>query len=807
MSGMFEFLGRCAVTHPWKTAAAWVLIAGIVAVAAPSWESSAQDDDIRFLPDRCRSVRGYQMLERAFPQEVFASRAIFAVERRKEALRPADFALVDHMVAELEKLRQAEPELRLGNVSSYRDGVVGKRLTSDDGRCTLIQLSLGTPYLAIQTQQSVDRAESRLKPLLAAAGGDPPLLLTTGAAGVGRDLIRASGASLERTTLATILLVVLILILVYRAPLLALVPLITIAVSVWVAVHLLALLTLIPGVHLVNISKVFTIVILYGAGTDYCLFLISRYREELSNGHAQGSAIRHSIVAVGAALAASAGTVICGLSLMGFAEFAKVRCAGPAIALALAVALAAALTLTPALLRLLGGAVFWPARVPGPDFLPLAGGVRTHAPGPRDTGPGNWDGLWDRLSRLVVARPMLVWTVSVLLLLPLAIIGLRITPAYKPTGELSAMSPSIQGMGAIQRHFTLGETGPLTVMLSAAADWNTPEGRELTAQVSSALAHMDNVAEVRSLTQPLGQPLPLAAMDAPPQGILGNIMRVVHREVGGALDQANQAAREHYLATMPSPQGPRYVTRFDVVLRSDPFDAASMATLEQMETWLRDELPRCPPPMGWVEAECFGQTVHSRDLALITEQDRTRVNLFVLAGIFLILVALIGQIGMAGYLLLTVLFSYYATLGATALFGLLWLGQPLGQMDWRVPFFLFTILVAVGEDYNILLVSRILQERKGGDPVEGVRRGLSRTGGTITACGLIMAGTFATLMLAGLNTLVQVGFALAFGVLLDTFLVRPFLVPTLLLMYWRWKRRGKAKWTDEPETLLMRRSA
>src|SRR5205823_10510845 len=121
---------------------------------------------------------------------------------------------------------------------------------------------------------------------------------------------------------------------------------------------------------------------------------------------------------------------------------------------------------------------------------------------------------------------------------------------------------------------------------------------------------------------------------------------------------------------------------------------------------------------------------------------------------------------------------------ATALFATAWGGKPLGEIEWRVPFFLFTILVAVGEDYNILMVTRALDERRKHGARDGIRRGLARTGGTITACGVIMAGTFATLMLAGLGTLVQIGFALGLGVLLDTLLIRPFLVPAFMLLVW-----------------------
>src|SRR5205085_12025739 len=213
-----------------------------------------------------------------------------------------------------------------------RDGLVGGRLVSADRQSTLIQLSLGTPYLAVQTRTTVDRAEAVIRAELGPPGDAAPRVCVTGPAGVGRDLVRAGAESLDHTTVATVALVVVVLLLVYRSPLLALVPLVTIGMSSWVALQLLALVTLIPGVHLVNISQVFAIVILFGAGTDYCLFLISRYREELERGRETGASVRRSVMAVGEALAASAGTVICGLAMMGFASFAKIRCAGPVIA-------------------------------------------------------------------------------------------------------------------------------------------------------------------------------------------------------------------------------------------------------------------------------------------------------------------------------------------------------------------------------------------------------------------------------------------------------------------------------------------
>jgi RND superfamily putative drug exporter len=798
---MFTHLGTFTARRPYLTCGAWLGLALLLALLAPSWDRNAQDDDIRSLPAYCPSVRGYRLLEKAFPQDVFASRVLFAVERPDRPLTDADLVLVDDLSSALGKLRQDEPGLQIKKISSQRDPFFGKRLLSDDGRCTLLQVSLGTPYLALQTRATVDRAEAVVRQRLAAEGAAAPRVYTTGPAAIGRDLIAAGSSSLESTTLATVVLVVVILLAVYRSPVLALVPLLTIALATWVALNLLALCTLLPGFRLVNVSQIFAVVMLYGAGTDYCLFLISRYREELARGGAPARAVARAVGGVGGALAASAGTVVCGLGLMGLAEFAKVRCGGPAIAVSLAVALAASLTLTPALLRLLGKAVFWPAGLPA---APQTASADDEQPG-----------VWSWISRRVVAHPALVGGASLLLLLPLAVLGLHVRPSYRATAELSSSSGSVQGLAAIQRHFTAGEVGPITVLLESSADWNAPQGRRVVEHLSRAFSQLPNVAEVRSLTQPLGEPAHPPAGGRPrtggagaPAGPRGLLLSAVWRNVAlGLGERVRKQTCAHYQSRVPGPAGEHFVTRLDVVPRTDPFDPRTVPTLELIQTYLDENLADLARPVGTVRAETYGVPVSARDLAQVTDRDRRRINLLVLAGVFVILVLLVRRPGLAAYLLGTVLLSYFATLGATALLAHYAHARPLGEVDWRVPFFLFTILVAVGEDYNILLISRALEERKKYAGVEAARRALAHTGGTITSCGLIMAGTFATLMLAGLNTLVQVGFALAFGVLLDTFIVRPFLVPAFTMWLWRNDTAPQGGPPLRPAVVRVRRAA
>lgn len=786
---MYAVLGKFTTSRPWLVVLAWVGLGVATSLLAPNWERNSQDDDVRFLPARCASVRGFQLLEEAFPNDVSACKLIISIERQDRPLEANDFAMADKLVARLNTFRADHPEWKTGTIVSHRDPFLGKRLISRDGHCTLIQVPLPTPYLALQTRQAVDQARTVVDEVLAGVGPGIAEVELTGPAGIGHDLIAASANGLEATTGATIVLVVVVLLAVHRAPLLALIPLVTIALSVWVALKLLAMATLIPGFHLVNISQIFAVVMLYGAGTDYCLFLISRYKEELAKGYDAKEALSRALEGVGHALVASAATVICGLGLMIFAEFAKMRCGGPAIAVSLSVALMASMSLTPAMLYLLGPAVFWPGKPPA-------------------AGQVNHGGIWDVISHIVVARPRAIWIASMVVLAPLCFLGLFGKPSFRATAELNPASSSIRGLHAIQRHFASGETGPITVLLESPIAWDDARGRDAIHRLGLAFRALPHVVEVRSLDNPLGNhetPVLTASNSGIGLPILGRIPLWNQIE-----EQIQKTIQRHYLAKIEAPahtspqadlassgaaswrqalgEKPpliRQVARFDIVLDCDPFDPESVSAVECLELWINQEMGRFVADYGPIRGEIVGVPVGARDMASIVENDRLRINFMVLTGILLILWTLVKKPWLALYLLGTVLLSYLATLGATVLLAHFVFDRAFGEVDWRVPFFLFVILVAVGEDYNILLMSRMLEQVRQFGPTEAMREALASTGSTITSCGLIMAGTFATLAFAGLSTLVQIGFALAFGVLLDTFIVRPFMVPAFVIWIWQ----------------------
>ena len=238
-------------------------------------------------------------------------------------------------------------------------------------------------------------------------------------------------------------------------------------------------------------------------------------------------------------------------------------------------------------------------------------------------------------------------------------------------------------------------------------------------------------------------------------------------------------AIEHYVSN--TKELDHHVTRLDVVLALDPFTRRSISHLDVLEDTIRRELPE--GLRKGTELYLTGATASFRDLKAVAERDRKKIHLLVTVSVLAVLVVLLRRCAVPIYLILSVLFGYLVTLGVTlAVFRLLASGDFPG-LDWTVPIFLFTLLIAIGEDYNIILVTRTDEEQDRLGLLPGVTEALAKTGGIISGCGFIMAGTFSSLAFGGsLARMYQLGFALTFGILLDTFIVRPILVPAYLIL-------------------------
>ena len=507
--------------------------------------------------------------------------------------------------------------------------------------------------------------------------------------------------------------------------------------------------------------------------------MIARYRELLEQGLPRSEAITRALASVGGALSGSAFTTILGLAMMFFAEFGKFRNSGPAIGLCLAITLVACLTLAPALLQSLGRLLFWPFAPPAP----AAAGRRPEEgwAWPRSSSAPGSRRLWHALARYVVLRPGRLLGGSLLVLLPLAVVGLLYQDhvTFDFLSELPPDRPTRQGSELLKRHFPVGEAGPVIVLAHKQGAGFDDSDRQHAARASAAifeltevLSDIPGVRAVRSLAEPLGDP--------------PRRMSLVSREGRRKLFlREHSLTKSLYLAQAPGFRGD--VTRFELVLDHDPFSLAAMQTLNRIDRFLN---------LKSQQEDCFwqgtrfayaGTTAGIRDLRAVTASDTRRIQILVVLAVFLVLWLLLGRPIVCLYLIASVVLTYLVTMGAAVLFFGWAYADTFQGLDWKVPVFLFVILVAVGEDYNIYLVTRVFEEQRHRGPLAGLRgtrpdrrdhhelrhhygRHVRRDGQWFPA------------------RMVELGFALSFGILLDTFIVRTLLVPAFLALW-----TGKAK--------------
>ncbi|HBE71846.1 MAG TPA: hypothetical protein DDW52_27195, partial [Planctomycetaceae bacterium] len=659
--------------------------------------------EFKRLPDAYR-LRG-ELLKRLGQEEQQAS---LDLETPKLLAEQAEQGLVGLLELEIPAWT-----LKVRDVWTWRNAIVGHKLATNAKDAQLIAVQLTTDFSAtanIDVIEGLERTIADLRAEYKGIAGQELQLEIAGAAAIGADMLRAAASGVKLTEIATIVLVVVILAFVYRAPLLVAIPIFSIALSLIVATSTIALLARDPmvpdswGLGVFTTTRIFIVVILFGAGTDFCLFLLARNRELLVHRRncraAMQRAVSLSWLSVHDALLASALTTMIGLGMMYFSEFEKFQFSGPIIAISLGITLIVCLTFTPALCAALGRLAFWPSLKPRDRRKAIEGDlVSTDQLTPRKHReiPG---GLWRKIATAVVERPARSLVLGSLLLAPGAIWGIYNYSAvtYDLTNELPTDAPSRKGQALVGRFFPTRQASPITVLATLPAPLDEQAMQAACTQLANAL-YIDGVESVRHLADPLG--------DYPPgkrQGLFDSDAWRLR------LLKNHRITSEKYISRVD--QFSARVARFDVIISPDAFSTEAATVLDDLRQAIASETRDATSTWFLAQVSFSGTAVGINDLRQVTQADQRRIQVLVTLGVWLVLVAILGRPLLASYLIITVLISYLTTLGIThAVFAGLY-GDNYQGLDWKVPIFLFVILVAVGQDYNVYLVTRIFEEQR-----------------------------------------------------------------------------------------------
>ncbi|WP_350351574.1 MMPL family transporter [Microbacterium sp. A8/3-1] len=575
-------------------------------------------------------------------------------------------------------------------------------------------------FIPIESDAELADATAALGEELRAAVPDGITVYITGPAGFSADLV-AGFSGIDGLLLGVALLAVLvILVLVYRSLLLPLVVLSTSLFALCVALLVVWWLAKFEILLLSGQTQGILFILVIGAATDYALLFVARFREELRVVQDKGAAVTAAWKGSFEPIVASGGTVIAGLLCLLLSDLKSNSTLGPVAAIGIVFAMLAALTLLPALLLLCGRAVFWPRRPKfEPEVVEAEHGMRT-------------TGLWARLAGLIKRRPRVIWIVTTAVLLVGAAGVTQLDATGIPQSDLVlGASEARDGQAALGEHFPGGSGSPAYVVVAE-------DRLQDAADVLLASDGIDGVA--------------VTASDSP----------------SGTATVTEDGLTAVGPPGTPAPE-PTTVDG-DVLLQATLTDAADSDAAAATVRELRSELNDLDALVGGVTAT----SIDTNDASI---HDRNLIIPVILVVIMFILMLLLRSILAPVLLILTTVLSFGTAMGVSAL-----VFNGIFQFpgaDPAVPLFGFVFLVALGIDYNIFLMTRVREESQAHGTREGVLRGLSITGGVITSAGLVLAATFAALSVIPILFLVQLAFIVAFGVLLDTFVVRSLLVPAL----------------------------
>jgi putative drug exporter of the RND superfamily len=668
----------------WVVIALWIV--GVIALSplAAKLGDATRDETASFLPEDAQSTEVQKLLKDRFPGGETTIGLI--VYKRDGGLTEADRAKI---ARDARRVDDAIPVTQPAQVPFSPGAPPG--LVSENGEAayTVVTVPLDFDRVADWGKETRD---------LVGDGGGGREVYVTGDLGLWADFEEVFGELDTRLLLATVVLVLVLLGAIYRAPLIAIIPIVVVGLAYQVATGFIYLYAD-AGNNVNSNSTGILIVLMFGVGTDYCLLLVSRYREELHRVEDKHAAMARALRRAGPALLASGCTVIAAMLVLLLADTGSVKSLGPVSAIGVAGVLLAGLTLLPALLTAAGRRGFWPRS-------------STVACKP-DVDLAQRQGLWRRFGDRVLRRPglALAATTALFALFTLGLFAYK--EDYSIGGFFKKSVESVDGFDVLGESFPQGALAPTSVLVERDG------GRATDADLAAARDRLEGIDGVGAVSEP-------------------------QRSEDGAIG------------------------KIDVTFNDDPYSEAALARVAT----LRDRLRELP---GGATALVGAGSAVQEDFNVAAARDLRVIVPVALLVITIILGILLQAIVAPLVLIATVMASFFGTLGLSIFFFIK--VQGTAGVDASLPIFAFIFLVALGVDYTIFLMSRVREEARTHGTREGVLRALSATGPVITSAGVILAGTFAVLMTLPVTFAFNIGFMVAVGILLDTFIVRTIMVP------------------------------
>ena len=639
------------------------------------FSDAERNDSSSYLPGDAEATRALEATKDLTEGE---QAAVVIVYRREGGLTAADRAKVARDVVSLNRLRYPQLQRGPGGVA-FRPAA-----TAPDRSAALVTGNITSDG---ESDTIADPVEDIRE--IVGDGSDGLEVAVTGPAGYSADAIKVFEQINGSLVGAAFLLVFVLLIFIYRSPVLLWFPLLAVAFAE-IATRGLGWMLTEAGVTVNGQSSSILSVLVLGAGTDYALLLVARYREELRLHEDRTDAMTRALRSAGPAIFASGMTVIAALLTLSVAELNSTASLGPIGALGIAVAMLAMLTLLPAALVLAPRGVFWPR-------VPHVG----------DTGDDATHGRWRRTAERISLHPRRVWVGTAAVLLIMALGNLAYNDGLTTGNGFRDDVESVEGQELIDASFPGGANAPTEIVV--------PDPERAPA-VAAAVARTEGVADVRVALRR-------------PEGVLLN-----------------------------------------AVLEGDPYDKDTFALIP--------EIRRAAHEAGGTGTLVGGASAVEYDVREANKHDAKVIVPLTLLVVLIVLIILLRALVAPIILTLTVILSFAASLGVGFVVFDVVFGFPGSSPD--LALFAFVFLVALGIDYNIFLMARVREESQRHGAREGMLRGLAVTGGVITSAGIVLAGTFLVLAVLPLVFLTEIGFVVAFGVLLDTLVVRSILVPALV---------------------------